>query len=374
MARLPPAGCICWPHPQAWHDNGKTLFVPAEQHGENGVYAIELGNGDITALTQHGSHSQLFYEARREMLVGLRSSLRHPPEVFMLPCNDSKALDLPHQMSGFAGLPCITEKLEVKGDDGSPVQYWLLRPAGAQAPLPALLWIHGGPINAWLDSWHWRWNPLLAVAQGYAVILPNPRGSTGFGQNFVDGIWPNQWGAQCYRDLMAVVDAVAARPEIDVARIAAMGGSFGGYMTNWIGTQSARFACLVTHASVFDLSTFVVHIDEPAYWYLMMGGAPYEGRSEAARADYLRYSPAAHVANWRSPTLVIHGAQDFRVSVTESLALYEALQYHGVESEMLIFPDENHWILKPNNSIAWYQTVFNFLQRYLQVDRSNQHD
>ena len=211
------------------------------------------------------------------------------------------------------------------------------------------------------DGWHWRWNPLLLVAAGYAVALPNPRGSTGFGQELIQGIWGNVWGEQCYRDLMAVADALAARGDIDAGRTMAMGGSFGGYMTNWIGTQTDRFACLITHASIATMAQFTGVTDHPGWWYLEMGGEnPYE---DAERFD--RYAPLRHITKWRSPALIIHGERDYRCPVNEALNLFEALQYHGVPSELLVFPDENHWILKPRNIIVWYRAVLEFIGRHL---------
>jgi dipeptidyl aminopeptidase/acylaminoacyl peptidase len=214
-----------------------------------------------------------------------------------------------------------------------------------------------------VDGWHWRWNPLLAVAQGYAVALPNPRGSTGFGQEFIQGIWGNVWGAQCYQDLMAVTDALAARPDIDGARTMAMGGSFGGYMTNWIGSQTDRFRCLITHASIATMAQFTGTTDHPAWWYLEMGGEdPY-----ADMAKFDRYAPIRYIKNWKTPTLIIHGELDYRCPINEGLNLFEALQYHGVPSELLVFPDENHWILKPRNIAAWYAAVLEFVGRYLRT-------
>ncbi len=356
-----------WPVPAAWHSDGKSLFVLAEEHAMQAIFSVELKSGDVMRLTHEASHSHLFYDDKRELIFGLRSSLAHPPEVFMLPCNDSAELSFPARLSGFDGaqIPHQLRQFHVTASDGATLQSWLLLPADLEEgkSVPALLWIHGGPINAWLDSWYWRWNPLLAVAQGYAVIMPNPRGSTGFGQVFVDGIWGNQWGAQCYQDVMSVAEHAAQLPEIDSQRIAAMGGSFGGYMTNWIGTQNTRFNCLVTHASLYSMSTFTSHVDLPAEWYVTMDGEPY---TDPVAFD--RYSPSRYVANWKTPTLVIHGARDFRVPVNEGLALFEALQYHGVPSQLLIFPDEHHWIHKPNNSIVWYQTIFQFLQPYLKSD------
>jgi len=239
------------------------------------------------------------------------------------------------------------------------VQSFLVRPRGA-ARAPLLLWIHGGPVGQNADGWHWRWNPVVMASAGYAVLLPNPRGSTGRGQAFIEGVWNNRWGAACYRDLMAVTDAVAVRPDIDGARMAAMGGSFGGYMTNWIGGHTDRFRCLVTHASVYHFSSFHGTTDEPAFFALELGGTPY-GDREA----FERYSPHTGAAAWKSPTLILHGEKDYRCPVSEALLLFEALQMHGVESELLVFPDENHWILKPRNSRQWYATVEAFLSRHL---------
>jgi len=211
------------------------------------------------------------------------------------------------------------------------------------------------------DGWHWRWNPLLLAAQGYAVALPNARGSSGFGQAFVQAIWGNVWGDQCYRDLMAVTDALALRPDIDGGRAAAMGGSFGGYMVNWIGTQTDRFRCLVSHAGIVTMAAFTGVTDHPPDWYLEMGGEdPYR---DPLRFD--RFAPMRHVLQWRTPTLITHGERDYRCPIGEALALFEALQYHGVASELLVFPDENHWIVKPHNIVAWYQAALEFLSKYL---------
>jgi dipeptidyl aminopeptidase/acylaminoacyl peptidase len=241
------------------------------------------------------------------------------------------------------------------------IHAWIVKPAGARGPLPVLFAIHGGPIGAFGDGWHWRWNALMWANAGYMVVLPNARGSTGFGQDFIQGIWGNQWGAQCYRDLMAVADALEQRADVDPVRIAALGGSFGGYMTNWIGGNTDRFKALATHACVFSMSSFTGVTDHPPYWLLEMGGDPYQN----AQA-FDRFSPARFVQNWKSPTLIIHGERDYRCPIGEGLALFEALQHFGVESEIVIFPDENHWILKPRNIIAWNKALLDFFGRHLQ--------
>ena len=356
-----------WPGPACWSADAKRLFVTADEAGDTPVFAIDIARGNaerITSLACGGAHSNLTLLADGR-IAGLRSTLLDAPECFVVEARPESAPQALARLSGFAGAHdwAEVERFSVPSTDGAPIHSFLLKPKGAaaKARLPLLLWIHGGPIGMDQDGWHWRWNPLLMVAQGYAVALPNPRGSTGFGQDFIQGIWGNVWGEQCYRDLMAVTDALEARPDIDAARTMAMGGSFGGYMTNWIGTQTARFKCLVTHASIATMAQFTGTTDHPAWWYLEMGGEdPY---ADMERFD--RYAPIRYVKNWKTPVLIIHGERDYRCPINEGLNLFEALQYHGVDSELLVFPDENHWILKPRNAVAWYEAVLEFIGRHL---------
>jgi dipeptidyl aminopeptidase/acylaminoacyl peptidase len=355
-----------WPNLAGWTLDQRGLIVTADDAGETPVFTLGVEDGRLTRITSPssgGSHSEvrMLPDGR---IAGIRSTFLRPPECFIVEAREGAEPESLAPLSGFdqAGpLAIDVESLEVPSTDGTPVQYFFLKPKNAVGPLPTSIWIHGGPIGMNGDLWHWRWNPVLAVEAGYGVALPNPRGSTGFGQEFIQGIWGNVWGGQCYEDLMAVADALGARPDVDPDRVMAMGGSFGGYMTNWIGTQTGRFRCLVTHASIFTMAQFTGVTDHPAWWYLEMGGEnPY-----ADPAGFDRYAPARHVRNWKTPTLVIHGELDYRCPIGEGLNLFEALQYHGVESEMLVFPDENHWILKPRNAVAWYETVLDFLSRHM---------
>jgi dipeptidyl aminopeptidase/acylaminoacyl peptidase len=185
---------------------------------------------------------------------------------------------------------------------------------------------------------------------GFAVALPNARGSTGYGHDWAAEVWAD-WGGRCFDDLMRVTEALESRK--DVGKIAAMGGSFGGYMTAWIGGNTERFAALVDHAGLYDLRAFKGVTDFPGFFSAMIGG------------DLERWSPHRFVDRWKTPTLVIHGDKDYRVPVGEALSLFEALQTRGVPSELLLFPDENHWILKPRNVRQWYEAVIEFLGRHL---------
>ena len=353
-----------WAHLADWTADGRRLLVTADDDGLTPVCAIDAATGKvqrITARSAGGAHGQTAALADGRIAT-IRSTLRDAFECYVL---DATADSTPRplaRLSGFAVADWAeVESFKVESTDGTPIQGFLVKPRNATGKLPLLLWIHGGPIGMDQDGWHWRWNPLLAVAQGYAVALPNPRGSTGFGQAFIQGIWGNTWGKQCYEDLMAVMDALEKRPDIDGSRAMAMGGSFGGYMTNWIGTQTQRFKCLITHASICTMAQFTGTTDHPAWWYLEMGGEdPY-----ADMPKFDRYAPIRHIKNWKTPALIIHGELDYRCPIGEALNLFEALQYHGVPSEMLIFPDENHWILKPRNIVAWYETVLEFIGRHL---------
>ncbi|HRE90626.1 MAG TPA: prolyl oligopeptidase family serine peptidase, partial [Myxococcota bacterium] len=218
-----------------------------------------------------------------------------------------------------------------------------------------ILWIHGGPVAAWGHRWHGRWCARLMASHGFRVVLPNPAGSTGYGLAWVDDVWGNSWGDQCYRDVMAVADYLEDQG-IRSADTVVMGGSFGGYMTNWIGGQTDRFALLITHASLYSLSGFQGDTDMPSWWELMTGVSPGDPALD-------RFSPARNVANWKTPTLILHGEKDYRVPIGEGLALFEALTRQGTDAELVVFPDENHWILKPRNIIAWYGAVLDFIDR-----------
>jgi dipeptidyl aminopeptidase/acylaminoacyl peptidase len=353
-----------WPGIADWSADGRALIASADDDGHTAVVAIDVASGNVervTAADAGGAHGNLRVLADGR-IAGIRSTLLEAPECFVV---DARAGSTPQTLARLSGHDradfATVEVLRVPSTDGAPIHSFLVKPKDARGPLPLLLWIHGGPIGMDADGWHWRWNPLLAVAAGYAVALPNPRGSTGFGQEFIQGIWGNVWGAQCYEDLMAVADSLVARPDIDGARTMAMGGSFGGYMTNWIGSQTDRFSCLITHASIATMAQFTGVTDHPAWWYLEMGGEdPY-----ADMAKFDRWAPIRYIKQWKTPTLIIHGELDYRCPVNEGLNLFEALQYHGVPSELLIFPDENHWILKPRNIVAWYDAVLEFVGRHL---------
>jgi dipeptidyl aminopeptidase/acylaminoacyl peptidase len=219
------------------------------------------------------------------------------------------------------------------------------------------VWVHGGPLNSW-NGWHWRWNPWLLAARGYAVLLPDPALSTGYGHRFVQRGWPH-WGDAPYTDVLALADAAEARPDIDASRTALMGGSFGGYLANWAAGHTDRFAAIVTHASLWALDQFGPTTDAPHHW-----------RAQMSREVAARNSPHHHVTAITSPMLVIHGDRDYRVPIGEALRLWWELLAQcpdpGTQPHrFLYFPDENHWVLKPAHGQLWYETVIAFLDHHL---------
>ena len=219
------------------------------------------------------------------------------------------------------------------------------------------MWVHGGPVGSWND-WSWRWNPWLLAERGYAVLLPDPAISTGYGLDFIKRGY-GAWGDAPYTDVLAATDAACARPDIDASRTALMGGSFGGYMANWVAGHTDRFQCIVTHASLWALDQFHGTTDGGPWWEPEFGD-PYLDPSR-----YIEWSPHRHVANITTPMLVIHGELDHRVPIGEALRLWTDLRRHGVQSKFLYFPDENHWILKPQNARVWYDTVFAWLDQHV---------
>jgi dipeptidyl aminopeptidase/acylaminoacyl peptidase len=237
-----------WPVPACWTADGSAVVCTADDRADEPVVCIDAETGAVTRITAAsagGSHGSIRLASDGRSLVGLRHCLLHPPEPFRVELAADAEPVLLAQLSGYTpeegAALAQWERLETTVEDGTVVETLFIKPVGTNEPLPTLLWIHGGPIGQHADRWQWRWNPLVAVTDGYAVAQPNPRGSTGYGQAMIEGIWNNAWGAECYTDLMSVTDDLERRHDVDRERVAAMGGSFGGYMANWIGGQTDRY-------------------------------------------------------------------------------------------------------------------------------------
>jgi dipeptidyl aminopeptidase/acylaminoacyl peptidase len=254
------------------------------------------------------------------------------------------------------------ESFEFSGANKTKVQGFLLRPPGFQGgqKYPVKFLIHGGPQGAWGDDWSYRWNPELFAAYGYVVVMINPRGSTGYGQQFIDGI-NGDWGGKPYVDLMRGLDYVEKTyPFIDKERECALGASYGGYMIDWLLGHSTRFKCLVSHDGMFNTVSAFGTTEE-----LWFNTWEFKGTPWSNPATYKKWSPNLSATKFKTPTLVVHGQLDYRLDVSEGFQLFTTLQLQKVPSKMLYFPDEGHWVLKPQNSRLWYQTVNGWVDQWV---------
>jgi dipeptidyl aminopeptidase/acylaminoacyl peptidase len=353
-----------WPVAAAWAADSRSVYFAADDGGRSPVFRVDTSTRVITKLTtDNGTYSSLNPSPDGRFLYALRAAVDSPPEAVRIDLTVPDAA--PQRLDGPvrpAELPGRLAEIETSAQDGATVRAWLALPAGASpgAPAPLVLWVHGGPLSSW-NTWSWRWNPWLMVARGYAVLLPDPALSTGYGRDFI-ARGHGEWGGRPYTDVMAITDAAAARPDIDETRTAMMGGSFGGYMANWIAGHTSRFRAIVSHASLWALDQMFGTTDAPAEWRRHFGAPLTHPERYAAN------SPHLHVANIVTPMLVIHGDKDYRVPIGEALRLWTDLAgVRGslVEAKFLYFPDEDHWVLTPGNSIIWYETVLAFLAQHV---------
>ncbi len=352
-----------WPAgPFEWTPDSTHLVLTADENGRSPVFRMHAETGEVTRLTNDDfAYSDVQVSPDGQTVYAMRTSYLEPLRPVRLDAStsdqDSVVLRGPSESPA---LPGTLTEVETTTDDGARVRSWLALPEGASAdnPAPMLLWIHGGPLGSW-NAWSWRWNPWLAVAQGYAVLLPDPALSTGYGLDFIARGW-GSWGEAPYTDLMAATDAAIERDDIDETRTAAMGGSFGGYMANWVAGHTDRFKAIVTHASLWALDQFGPTTDAPWYWAREM-------TAEMSAAN----SPHRFLDDIVTPMLVIHGDKDYRVPIGEALRLWSELaaraEAEGGEMphKFLYFPDENHWILTPQHSKIWNETVLAFVDHHV---------
>jgi len=351
-----------WPASLTWTPDSAALVVSADEGGRGPLFRVDLSTDTVIRLTgDHGAYTDAVVSPDGGTVYALRSAVDCPPMPVRL---DAHTPDQqPSLLPGPAEppvLPGTLTEVTATAEDGAALRAWLVLPESDE-PAPLLLWVHGGPLGSW-NAWQWRWNPWLMAARGYAVLLPDPALSTGYGQDFVQRGW-GAWGGPPYTDLLRLTDAAEALPEIDAGRTAAMGGSFGGYMANWIAGHTDRFRAIVTHASLWALDQFGPTTDFADYWLTEM-------TPEMAAAN----SPHLHADAIRTPMLVIHGDKDYRVPIGEALRLWWDLQSRvsGDPTDpadnphrFLYFPDENHWILSPQHAVLWYDTVFAFLAHHV---------
>ena len=345
----------------AWAKDGRSLLVTAEDTLEQPVWRVDARTGAVTRLTGDG-HFDNVRVLPGGGAIATMNSIMAPDDLYRIDAAGhlTRLTDLNRAL--LAQLDPVTfQKFSFSGANNDRVWGWTLKPV-LNRQLPVLLLVHGGPQGTFSNSWSYRWNPRLFAAPGYGVVSVDFHGSTGYGQAFTDAIHQN-WGGWPLEDLQkGLAFATAHDPQLDAANACAAGGSYGGYMMNWIeGRWPDRFKCIVQHDGVFDARAMAYETEELWFDEWEHGGHPYY----EAPAEFEKWNPVNYVQNWKTPQLVVTSEKDFRIPYTQGIAAFTALQRRGIPSRLLIFPDENHWVLKPKNSVQWYDEFFGWTTRYI---------
>ena len=342
--------------------DGVTIWFTANSGATENLYTIPVRGGAPKLIVQGGAVGA--FAVDNAGAVFAKASLTAPADVYQV-SNSGNITQLTFENATWLGGTDIPapESKRVTGAAGASVQYWLIKPPNfdPSKKYPVVFLIHGGPQGAWEDAWSSRWNPSLWAAQGWVVAAPNPRGSTGFGQKYVDEI-SQDWCGKAMTDLDAVFNAVEKLPYVDASRAGIAGASYGGYAVDWIIGHTNRFKVAVTHDGVFNLESMSLATEEQWFSDWEAGGAPW---TPTARKNFARCSPHLSADKIRTPTLVITNEQDFRVPVDQGLQLFTSLRRNGVPSKGLVFENEGHWVLNALDSRRWHQEVFTWMKGYL---------
>jgi dipeptidyl aminopeptidase/acylaminoacyl peptidase len=350
----------------AWSPDSQTIYFLAENETEQPLYAMTPAAGATARKIVNGFNAGFGLSEDGKMLSLTRTNLTSPSEIFVSASDGSGLRQVTHTNEA------LLAKLEMnapenfwfEGAEGTRVQAMLIRPPqfDAKKKYPLLVLLHGGPQTMWSNAWGYRWNAQVFSGAGYVTLMINRRGSTGYGQKFTDEI-TNDWGGKAYVDVMKGVDAALVKfPFIDGKKMAAAGGSYGGYMVDWMATHTDRFKALVSHAGVYDKVSMYA-TEELWFEEHDLQGTPWSNPDA-----YRKWAPANYagaLGKYKTPTLVVAGEQDFRVPYTQSLEFFNTLQRQGVPSKLVVFPDEGHWVLKPLNSQFWYKTFLDWLGMYV---------
>jgi dipeptidyl aminopeptidase/acylaminoacyl peptidase len=346
-----------------WTPDGKELLCTAEHLGQSAVFAVDVASGKARIVVGEGTCSDPQACAAGRVLYGM-NSLQGPTEFYTAPAGGGATSRVTHindarVAAARFGKP---ERFSFKGAKGDTVYGYIVYPVDFDPAkkYPVAFLIHGGPQGSFGNDFHYRWNPQAYAGAGYAVVMVDFHCSTGYGQAFTDAI-NNDWGGAPFEDLMKGLDhALATYPFMDKDRVGALGASYGGYMITWIAGQTDRFKCLVCHDG--NLDERMAYYDTEELWFPEWD---HRGLPWVNRENYTKHNPEEFVKNWKTPMLVIHGMKDFRVAYTQGISTFTALQRKGIPSKLLVFPDENHWVLKPANSIQWHGTVIGWLDQWL---------
>ncbi len=347
--------------------DGNTIYLVAEDRGRGCIYSLSVKGGSAKKLWGRGFSSDVHVTTDGKTLVFSHNSMTSPTEIFAAAADGSGPHALTHTNDALIKAFDLKDAEEISwtGGLGSKVSGWIVKPSNFRPnrKWPVVVLIHGGPQGAWMDNWGYRWNPQVFAEQGYVVFMPNPRGSTGYGQQFVNEI-SGDWGGKVFIDIMNGVAQVASLPYVDKNRIGAAGASYGGYMIDWIEGHNNdprfRFKVLVSHDGVYNLESMAGATEE--LWFVDW---EFKGMPWVNKPMYDKWSPHNFVRNFKTPILIITNELDYRVPVDQGLQLFTAAQRMGIESKLLVFPDEGHWVLKPQNSEFWYHNVLDWLNKHL---------
>ncbi len=356
----------------AWAEDGKTVYATANNLGQRSLYAINVRSGKVTILLKKGTIRS--FAVKGDRIVFGMDHLKSPVELYSIQTDgrDFQSLTGINRERLAAVNMGEPEQFTFKGWNNETVYGYVVKPVDfdPNKKYPVAFLIHGGPQGSFGNDFHYRWNPQAYAGAGYAAVMVDFHGSVGYGQAFTDSI-RGDWGGKPLEDLQkGLADALQRYPWMDEERVGALGASFGGYMINWIaGNWPDRFRCLVNHDG--NLDERLAYYDTEELWFPEWDhkGTPWDHPE-----GYEKHNPINYVRNWKTPMLVIHGALDFRVAETQGMSTFTALQRLGIPSKFLYFPDENHWVLKPQNSIQWHETVLAWLDQWVKGDRQGSYE
>lgn len=347
-----------------WTSDSKNIFFTASTKGYDPLYSISVSDGKMELILDkvYINHFEILPNQKSVLFSASKSS--QPAEIFLLELKTKKVTQLTNINSSLLSTIEMNEPQEIwfDGANARKIHGFVYTPPGFDKTkkYPMIFWVHGGPQGAWGNTWSTRWNPQVWAANGWIVVAPNPTGSTGYGQKLTDDI-SLDWNGKVFTDLMNGLDySIKQFPQIDESRMAAAGASYGGYMMNWFQGHTTRFKTLICHDGVYNVPSMFGATEEVWFPLWEYGGTPWTNPEH-----YKSISPDQYVKNFKTPTLIIHGALDFRIPDTQAIEYFTTLQYLGIESKLLHFPDEGHWVLKPQNSKLWHETIFGWLKEKL---------
>ena len=348
----------------AWSADSKNIYFLAQDEVDQSLFKVALAGGAPVRMTSGSFNSGFAVSNDGKTIVVARQSVQSPVELFQIDAKGKTLKQLTHINDALLQQLALqpAETFWFTGAEGAKVEGIIVKPPhfDATKKYPVLYLIHGGPQGAWEDSWSYRWNPNMFASPGYVVVAVNPHGSTGYGQKFTDAV-SRDWGGRPYEDLMKGMDYVLATyPYMDASRTAAAGASYGGYMIDWIAGHTTRFNALIVHDGVYNTESEYGSTEELWFPEWEFGGLPWKDPEL-----YRKWNPANFAQNFKTPTLVIHGGQDFRVPLEQGLQMFTALRRQNVPARLLYFPDEGHWVLKPANAFVWWDTMLGWLAKYI---------